>query len=177
MSPARLALAALALPLVGLGALWGWSDWRSRQGTDWEVTITGYDPRDLLRGHYVLYRYEWPGLAQATPFDVPTGDLCIRGSAPVIERVTPASGECEYRLRADQGTGNLASGRYYIAQTRAREFERAIADPEQVAILQFRLRNDGLIVPRGIEFRPATRTERRARQPGAPPSPAIAPMR
>ncbi len=175
MNRARLALAALALPLVGLGGLWGWSDWRSRQGTDWEVTISGYDPRDLLRGHYVLYRYEWPGLGRATPFDVPTGDLCITGSAPSIDRVAPASGECEHRLRADQGTGNLASGRYYIAQARAREFERAIADPDQIAILRFRLRDDGLIVPRGIEFRPATPTERRARQSDAPPPPVVTP--
>lgn len=176
MNRSRIALAALALPLVGLAALWGWSDWRSRQGTDWEVAISGYDPRDLLRGHYVLYRYEWPGLTRATPFDVPTVDLCITGSAPVIDKVTPASAGCEYRLRADQGTGNLASGRYYIAQARARQFERAIADPDQVAVLRFRLRGDGVIVPRGIDFRPATPAERTLRQPDTPP-PQVTPAR
>jgi hypothetical protein len=154
MNARRATLLALALPLVGLALLWGWSDWRTRQGTDWEVRITGYDPRDLLRGHYVLYRYEWPGMAQATAFTAPTGDLCLTGTAPTIARVRPATGDCPHRLRADQGTGNLASGRYYVAQVRARELERGLADPNQIAILRFRLRDDGLIVPRGIEFRP-----------------------
>lgn len=155
MNTGRAGLVAFALPLAGLAALWGWSDWRSRQGTDWEVPITGYDPRDLLRGHYVLYRYDWPGLAPATVFTAPVGDLCLTGRAPVIARVHSAPvGDCPHRMRADQGTGNLASGRYYVAQSRARALERGLADPGRTAILRFRLRDDGLIVPRGIEFRP-----------------------
>ena len=58
-------LAAFALPLAGLAALWGWSDHLSRQGTDWLVPVAGYDPRDLLRGHYVQFAYDWPGLEDA----------------------------------------------------------------------------------------------------------------
>jgi hypothetical protein len=55
----------LAWPLLGLAALWGWTEVRSRQGTEWLVPVAGYDPRDLLRGHYVLFQYDWPGLAPA----------------------------------------------------------------------------------------------------------------
>jgi uncharacterized membrane-anchored protein len=25
-----------------------------------DVAVTGYDPRDLLRGHYVRFTYVWP---------------------------------------------------------------------------------------------------------------------
>ncbi len=46
-------LAVLALPFAGLGALWSQSDYDSRQGAFWDVAVRGYDPRDLLRGHYV----------------------------------------------------------------------------------------------------------------------------
>ncbi|MEO0699811.1 MAG: GDYXXLXY domain-containing protein, partial [Pseudomonadota bacterium] len=54
------ALFLVALPFAGLAALWWQSDTLSRQGTDWEVEIEGYDPRDLLRGHYVEFQYAWP---------------------------------------------------------------------------------------------------------------------
>ena len=28
-------------------------------GATWVVDIEGYDPRDILRGHYLTYRYDW----------------------------------------------------------------------------------------------------------------------
>lgn len=28
------------------------------KGTQWELPIAGYDPRDLLRGRYILFRYD-----------------------------------------------------------------------------------------------------------------------
>lgn len=33
-------------------------DYRSNK--EYRLQITGYDPRDLLTGHYVIFRYEWP---------------------------------------------------------------------------------------------------------------------
>ena len=56
---ARIA-AILVVPLAGLAALWAQSETLSREGTDWEVPVQGYDPRDLLRGHYVEFQYDWP---------------------------------------------------------------------------------------------------------------------
>jgi len=54
-------LAAVAVPLLGLTALWVQSDRTYHTGTEWEVPIAGYDPRDYLRGHYVEFSYDWPG--------------------------------------------------------------------------------------------------------------------
>ena len=61
MNRALLHVAALALPLLGLGGMWLQADRLSRQGTEWDVPIRGYDPRDLLQGHYVQFQYDWPG--------------------------------------------------------------------------------------------------------------------
>ena len=113
MNRRALALAAIAFPLAGLALLWGWSDWRSRQGTEWEVPVEGYDPRDLLRGHYVVYRYRWPGLT--TNVDnlgfAYAPSLCLEGSAPQITRVRPdANGACTNRVRPEQGTGTRPEG-------------------------------------------------------------------
>src|SRR3546814_12803826 len=80
---------ALVLPIAGLAALWGWSDYKSRQGTDWLVPVAGYDPRDLLRGHYVEFTYDWPG-------ELDEGDACLvqfcsEGSPPPTERIVLAA--------------------------------------------------------------------------------------
>jgi len=165
MNRRALALAAIAFPLAGLALLWGWSDWRSRQGTEWEVPVEGYDPRDLLRGHYVVYRYRWPGLT--TNVDnlgfAYAPSLCLEGSAPQITRVRPdANGACTNRVRPEQGTGSLSGGRYYVSQSGARAIERRLMSGDEQAILRFRLRNDGLIVPLALRFRPKTAAERAA---------------
>ena len=81
MRAARL-LAAI-LPLAGLAALWVQSDSHYRTGTEWEVPIAGFDPRDFLRGHYVEFTYDWPGLAES---DIIPATLCLEGDAPVIGR-------------------------------------------------------------------------------------------
>ena len=47
-------LAALALPLAGLAGLWFLSDRTFQQGTEWEVPIDGFDPRDFLRRFYYV---------------------------------------------------------------------------------------------------------------------------
>ena len=52
-------LIAFALPLI---ILIGWTItlYAQRQsGQDVRVQITGYDPRDLLSGHYIQYRIDW----------------------------------------------------------------------------------------------------------------------
>ena len=93
----RLAFAlALALPLAGLAASWAGTHHRARQGVEWDVPIAGYDPRDLLRGHYVIYRYDWPGLEGRRTNLALEPVLCLDGEPPRIARVyRPGPGGCE----------------------------------------------------------------------------------
>jgi uncharacterized membrane-anchored protein len=44
-------------------------------GLVWQVDMTGYDPRDLLRGHYLNFRYDWDIV------DVDSSEHCIAGQA------------------------------------------------------------------------------------------------
>jgi hypothetical protein len=163
-------LAAFALPLAGLAALWGWSDQLSRQGTDWLVPIEGYDPRDLLRGHYVQFSYDWP-MPEPMPasFGGPS-ELCLHGAAPRLDRVTvPAPGtRCAHLARAaDADSGyptGLSVGRVYIPQTRSAELTRKLTDPELRGFVVLRQREDGTITPRELRFRPLTAAERQARE-------------
>ena len=159
-------LAAFALPLAGLAALWGWGDHLSRQGTDWLVPIAGYDPRDLLRGHYVQFSYDWPELSDAVEGPA---ELCLHGAPPRLERITlPAPGsQCAHLARAADADGGypmgLRMGRVYIAQTRSAELTRKLTDPNLRGFVLLRQREDGTITPRELRFRPLSPAERQAR--------------
>lgn len=164
--PAR--LTAALLPLAGLAALWGWSDYRSRQGTEWEVPIQGYDPRDYLRGHYVEFAYDWPGLDE-NAFIGPEA-LCLEGAAPRIDRVTvPAAGAepCAHPLVVDEGgvygISALSRGRLYVGQDRAAALEEELRNLDQRGIVRILQRKDGSFTPIDIRFRPLTAAEIAAR--------------
>lgn len=157
----RLAFAlALALPLAGLAASWASTHRAAQQGVEWEVPIAGYDPRDLLRGHYVIYRYDWPGLEGRRTNLALEPVLCLDGEPPRIARVYRPDGDgCNGSfVRASGGwndpEGGLASGRLYVSQARAAELQRRLADPALQGVVRIRLRDDGHITPLDIRFRP-----------------------
>ncbi len=173
-------LAVVALPLVGLTGLWFQSDYASRQGTDWEVPIQGYDPRDLLRGHYIQFTYDWPGqdnlnLRHTTAF-------CLVGAAPVVERIEPLESgrHCANPIERDTsdvyGRSGLQRGRLYVPQTRAAELEYKLRDRDQRGIVTIRVRKDGSFRPLSIRFRNLTAEEAAERaQPAElePSAPAV----
>ncbi len=155
-------LAAFVLPVFGLGALWGVSEYESHQGTIWEVPVAGYDPRDLLRGHYVQFAYDWPGLEDGDPPE----RICISRGADgmaIAARIEGDFGDCEFPAEADPGSvyGNnsLIRGRFYVGQDRALELERRMRDRDVRAIVKIRLGENKRITPQDITFRPLTDAE------------------
>jgi hypothetical protein len=163
----RLRLAALSLPLAGLAGLWFQSDAHYRSGTEWEVPIRGYDPRDVLRGHYVEFSYDWPGLAER---GILPATLCLEGTPPVIARVTVHGGpaRCPHPLRAAAGAvygaEALQRGRLYVGQARAIALQQQLQNPELRGIVTIRQREDGSFTPISIRLRPLTATEKAARE-------------
>ena len=188
-------IAVLALPLLGLGALWGQSHKTYNEGTEWDVPVAGYDPRDLLRGHYVEFTYDWPYRgpeAQESPnrfIGPPPEALCLVGNPPALEqarrleRDDPAAFEaCAHPLIADQGgiygPSGLGTGRLYLDQYKAAMVDAQMRDPEMRPIVTIRQREDGSFTPVAIRFRPLTPEERAERErrderetvrPAAPP--------
>jgi len=170
MTPARhrlLLAASLLLPLSALAAMWAVTHRQAQQGQDWLIPIEGYDPRDLLRGHYLQYRYAWPtapvragenradpGLAEA---------LCVIGVAPHIRAVRPlpsaqgSAQDCAIILRATQGTRRqvrgLESGIFFASQSQAIALSRKLADPRLQGLVRVRVRADGVMRPVAMDFR------------------------
>ena len=65
--------ATLALPLVALAALIGEQEARLARSAVLNVPLRGYDPRDILRGHYMLGRLDWEWDREPAPAnDAPT---------------------------------------------------------------------------------------------------------
>jgi len=170
----------LALPLGGLAALWEQSDHLSRQGTDWEVPIQGYDPRDLLRGHYVEFNYDWPLPPDEREEEegfrtfVQYQHLCLIGDAPIIVEAIPFEDpsqpgfeQCEHKLSVQPGSvysyDSLSRGRLYVGQDRAKALEEGLRDRDQRGIVTFRQRDDGVLTPLDIRFRPLTAQEQQDR--------------
>ncbi|HEY6814301.1 MAG TPA: GDYXXLXY domain-containing protein [Croceibacterium sp.] len=157
MSPALRAL-SLALPLLGLAATWGYTHVRAQQGTEWDVPIAGYDPRDLLRGHYVVFTYDWPVSERVSEL-VYARELCIQGTAPTIDRVTFGDGRaCGNPVRAydysDDFGGGITTGRLYVSQAEGARLQEQLTDPALQGTVHIRLRADGHITPLRISFRP-----------------------
>lgn len=173
MSPA-LRLVAFVLPVAGLVGLWGLSDYQSRQGTDWEVPIEGYDPRDLLRGHYVEFTYDWPEVLEEGEAELelwerdPIERLCLSGNAPVIDSAVRIENDAEAAQCTNLAVANpyavygyegLRRGRLYVSQDRAREIGEAMRETDQIGIVRVRVRDDGTVTPVDIRFRPLTSEE------------------
>ncbi len=173
-----LRIVAAIAPVLGLAALWLQSDRTYHTGTEWEVPIAGYDPRDLLRGHYVEFTYDWPG--GETLGDIHYGALCLEGEAPTVARVRwlkNDSAPCDHPLRSNPGgvygSDGLFTGRLYIGQDRAAQLEEELRNRDQRGIVTIRQREDGSFTPVAIRFRPLTPQEIAERdaplQPDAPP--------
>lgn len=56
MTQKQFLLIALVFPILSLGALTIYKQHKVSSGTEVVIPIVGYDPRDLLSGHYLIYQ-------------------------------------------------------------------------------------------------------------------------
>ncbi len=61
LSPVKpLGWIVFAIPFLAMFTMIGSNELNYRTRTEYRLEITGYDPRDLLTGHYIAFRYNWP---------------------------------------------------------------------------------------------------------------------
>jgi len=77
-------VAALALPVLALGALVGEQEFKLSGAKVLSVPLRGYDPRDLLRGHYIVAQLDWDWEREPTgsPYVATDGAACVVATTP-----------------------------------------------------------------------------------------------
>jgi len=119
-------LMALVLPFVVLCLLIVRAEYNAQSGEEWNFELRGYDPRDLLRGHYMQFSllYDW----QADENECTSGSdccLCLTKNETPFPKVhktvcTIAKTQCDgYILPEKQNVLN----RYYIPEASAQRAE------------------------------------------------------
>lgn len=136
------ALVALLLPVVGTIGLIVRGELALR-GAEWRFKITGYDPRDLLRGHYLVYRIDWG----ERPVDSECADCClcldrVEGEQRVTRIECQEARSCDAWLRVGE-IDDLQ--RYYIPEDAPRQLEAAVMAGRGELVLSFS-RRGGLVI-------------------------------
>ncbi len=116
-------LAALALPLVMLAAMALNHQWQRDHGREVVLPIQGFDPRDLLAGHYLRYRIDYGIKPCQTPRNAPDASICLQPERRFSASDTPP--DCKLYIRGQCRHGRFEAGieRFYIPETDARELE------------------------------------------------------
>lgn len=157
MNPRRwLGLGVILVP-IGLLLLIARAELTLASGQVFRVGIAGYDPRDLLHGHYLQYRYvfDWQGeptCGAVAPSETSLGDprccVCLTRAqspeqAPSARQVSCAEAMgCDGFLRVQNIEPPL---RYFIPEAQASALERALI--EHRAAVDLTVRANGEAIP------------------------------
>jgi hypothetical protein len=130
---------AVTLPMFGLLVLVARAEVLLRSGTSFRIAIQGYDPRDLLRGHYLQYAFEldWRGASTCGALSaagMPTGldpsccvcltsDVGSNGLAEARQVACDQVSRCDGWLTAASIAPPL---RYFVPERQASELEEAL---------------------------------------------------
>ena len=116
---------AIALPLALLAANATWHLYKLSQGVEIRLPIQGFDPRDLLSGHYLIYQVDY-GLGDFCP---PTTHsqrqphtLCL------YPKQSDATADCATALKGFCSNDGFKAGieRFYIPEQYAAPLDQAI---------------------------------------------------
>jgi len=139
-----LVIAALALPLVCLTLLATYKQVQIMSGAQFTIPIVGFDPRDLLAGHYLTYRLDFGNdrlCARERAQDEPPAEavlLCLRQArgGSLTTRVLadyqfspPAlAAGCDAVLKARCEYGRVLAGveRFYVPEEHAAALDRLV---------------------------------------------------
>ncbi|HEY4169945.1 MAG TPA: GDYXXLXY domain-containing protein [Reyranella sp.] len=77
-------VATLALPVLALAGLIGQQEWGLANARILSVPLTGFDPRDLLRGHYIRAQmdWDWESAPAVSEYQAVDGAVCVLKETP-----------------------------------------------------------------------------------------------
>jgi uncharacterized membrane-anchored protein len=161
----RFTALAVVLPLVAIGLGIVRAELFRERARDFVFEIAGYDPRDLLRGHYLQFRLRVEPISEREPCDDAASDCCLcltrtePDAVPYAERSSCATARasCDGALR----TRYLNTPqRYYVPEQDAAELERRLLEAMQHrnahAVLAIDASGDAQVRELRVDGRPLT---------------------
>lgn len=149
---------ALLLPLIVLGLTATVQQHSIRSASSWTIPISGYDPRDPLRGHYLNFSYDWQIAGTASLCSSTEGcTLCLEEGTKIVATVRPAGATCRHPV--DLKRSNIGfrpglrgtavfTGRIFVSEARAPILTRTLE--RSPAFLLARLTTDGRLVAQSV---------------------------
>lgn len=116
-----LGLLLLALPFLAMIFMIVSSELNIRNNTEYRIDITGYDPRDLLTGHYITFQYQWPENAKDSCTQAQCY-ACFSGNpqSPDIRFVNKYNTkECDAALALENRQPAMKLRRYSVSELQA----------------------------------------------------------
>jgi uncharacterized membrane-anchored protein len=142
----KLAL-ALAFPIACLAVLTGVKQARVMMGMSFVIPIAGYDPRDLLAGHYLIFRLDLGNDICDQQRDEDAVLVCGMAEDGVMTSAARSRSElsstpgraddCTFVLRGRCEYGRFLAGveRFYVPEEHARALERAIGSKQGAVVV------------------------------------------
>lgn len=150
---------AVAIPLLTLASWAGYRAIVANSGQLIELPIIGYDPRDLLSGHYLTYQIDYG--TPVCPDPTAVADRCVCFTVPKTGKASVQwQGECG--LRPDCGAwieGTCENGRFTAGVERFYFSEAytgalAVVPPEATALLRLNGFGAGQVQALKVEGKP-----------------------
>ena len=156
-------IAALALPVLALAALVGQQELTLPNARILSVPLTGFDPRDLLRGHYIRAQidWDWESAPAVEEYQAVDGALCVLAETPKPRVRFVAGWKAGDRTDADCklviagsarapsrfAPGQLDNGdgaiQFYVPEARASDLEKLMHERPGALTADLAVRADG----------------------------------
>ncbi len=144
----RLGLAlALVIPIAALGAMTLLKNHLRQNGVIVTLPIEGFDPRDLLSGHYLSYTVDYA--AGDCPTDTDAAAVCIEPERS-ITAADAVPTHCTVYIRGSCATGRFEADieRFYIPEAYASVLDQQVRN--QQGSLELSVSPDGKAVIRDL---------------------------
>jgi len=162
---------ALAFPIACLAALTAYKQVRVMAGTSVEIPVAGFDPRDLLSGHYLTFRLdlgEGGSAACSSGSGEPAREalVCVeaeRGRMTSARRLEPyelsppaPTPGCAVVLRGRCEQGRFVAGveRFYVPEEHAAALDRAVRSRRGAVVVSVDRRGTAVVKDLRIDGKP-----------------------
>lgn len=137
-------LVALLTPILALAAMTADRQFHLAVGTEVVLPISGYDPRDLLSGHYLIYTVDYgvSDICRGTSDDK-TGYICLDSRSFSDE---PPVG-CSRLIRGVCNSSRFEAGieKYFVAESEAADLEKKVRSRTASIVLSLSSRGEAQV--------------------------------